>query len=63
MILNIKAKNIDMNYFKFGNGKKNMIILPGVSIKSVMESEKLVIEAYKIFSNDFTVYVFDRIYR
>ena len=61
MILNIKAKNIDMDYFKFGNGKKNMVILPGVSIKSVMESEKLVIEAYKIFSNDFTVYVFDRI--
>ena len=40
MINKVTVDNLEMEYFKFGNGNKNMIILPGVSIKSVMESEK-----------------------
>jgi pimeloyl-ACP methyl ester carboxylesterase len=60
MVLTIKNGEFEMDYFKFGNGKKNMIIIPGVSIKSVMESEEIIKNAYKLFSNDFTIYVFDR---
>ena len=58
--LNIKFDNIDMDFFKFGIGKNIMILIPGVSIKSVMESEKIIKDAYSIFKDDFTVYVFDR---
>lgn len=60
MILSVKVDNIEMEYFKFGFGNKTMILIPGVSIKSVMESEKIVSDAYSNFSPDFTVYVFDR---
>ena len=60
MILMIEKDNVKMEYFKFGSGNKTMILLPGVSIKSVMESEMIVSNAYSNFSKDFTVYVFDR---
>lgn len=56
----VEVDDIKMNYFKFGNGHKNLIIIPGVSIRTVMEFRDAIIEQYKIFHNDFSVYVFDR---
>ncbi len=61
MINLYKDNKIEMNYFTFGNGNKNMIIIPGVSVQSVMKSEDLIVDAYKLFNKEFTVYVFDRI--
>ena len=61
MISSVKTKDIKMDYFKFGNGNRIMVIIPGVSIKSVMESESIIVNNYKMFENDFTIYVFDRI--
>ncbi len=60
MILTCKINNLEMDYFKYGNGDKTIVMIPGVSIKSVMESEKIVADAYKIFNDEFTTYVFDR---
>jgi pimeloyl-ACP methyl ester carboxylesterase len=37
-----------------------MVILPGLSVQSVMNSAMIVANGYKLFSADFTVYVFDR---
>lgn len=49
-----------MQYCRFGSGKKNFVMLPGLSIKSVMLSEEAVASAYDLFSEDYTVYLFDR---
>lgn len=56
----VKTDAFSMDYFKFGHGKKIFVILPGVSVQSVMGSAELVAEAYKLFADEFTVYVFDR---
>ena len=49
-----------MDYFSFGRGKKTFVILPGLSIQSVMGAAGAVEAGYAAFSEDFTVYVFDR---
>ena len=60
MVFKVTVDNLEMEYFKFGNGNKNMIIIPGVSIKSVMLYEDIIKEQYSIFKDEFSVYVFDR---
>lgn len=50
----------EVRYFSFGRGKRNMVILPGLSLKSVMLSAEAVASAYAAFTDEFTVYVFDR---
>ena len=49
-----------MRYFRFGSGKKTFVILPGLSITSVMDSAAAVADAYQVFGGDYTVYLFDR---
>ncbi len=49
-----------MDYFRFGHGKNILVILPGLSVQSVMPSAGAVAEAYQILTDDFTVYLFDR---
>lgn len=53
-------EKIKMDYFSFGKGKRILAIIPGLSIKSVMNSANDIVEAYNILSSDFTIYVFDR---
>jgi pimeloyl-ACP methyl ester carboxylesterase len=47
-------------YACFGSGKKALVILPGLSIKSVADSAVAVEKAYRRFEEDYTVYLFDR---
>ncbi len=49
-----------MKYIKFGSGKKNFVIIPGLSIHSIMRYEYAIKEAYKCFTDTYTVYIFDR---
>ena len=49
-----------MDYFRFGHGKENFVILPGLSVQSVMGFAESVASAYQILTDDFTVYLFDR---
>ncbi len=49
-----------MDYFKFGEGDKAMVILPGLSVQSVMGSADAIAEAFSLFTKDFTLYVIDR---
>ena len=49
-----------MEHFKFGKGEKTLVILPGLSVQSVMASAKAIEKAYELLESDFTVYVFDR---
>ena len=49
-----------MDFFKFGRGRKTLVILPGLSVQSVMLSADAIEKAYCSLENDFTIYVFDR---
>ncbi|MBP5444917.1 MAG: alpha/beta fold hydrolase [Acholeplasmatales bacterium] len=60
-IYSIKVNNKTTNYFKFGCGKNIMVIIPGLSIKSVIESKDIIINDYHTFEEEYTVYCFDRI--
>ena len=49
-----------MDYFRFGHGGDTLAILPGLSVQSVMGSADIVAESYRLLTDDFTIYVFDR---
>lgn len=49
-----------MKHIVFGSGTKNFVILPGLSVHSVMGLADAIAEAYKDFCEEYTVYVFDR---
>lgn len=56
----VRTGNFEMDYFSFGSGSKNFVILPGISLKSIMLSAPAVAAAYADFGKDFTVWTFDR---
>ena len=56
----VRTENMEMKYFRFGSGKKNFVILPGLSLKSVTESADAVAAAYQCFEKEYTVWLFDR---
>lgn len=56
----VHTDTFEMNFFRFGKGEKTMVILPGLSVQSVMGLAEAVANEYDIMANDFTVYVFDR---
>ncbi len=56
----VSVDSFDMKYFCFGNGARTMAILPGLSVQSVMGSAEAVAQEYAVFTEEFTVYVFDR---
>ena len=56
----VVTDSFTMDCFAFGRGKRNFVILPGLSIQSVMGAAEAVEAGYASFSEDYTVYVFDR---
>lgn len=59
-IAEVRTKTFVMDYAVFGSGEKSFVILPGVSLHSLMQSANAVAAAYRDFAADFTVYLFDR---
>lgn len=53
------ANDFKMQYIKFGSGDKTLVIIPGLSIKSVILAAPAIEKQYEIFSRDFTVYLFE----
>ncbi len=49
-----------MDYITFGKGTRTFVILPGLSVHSIMAVSDLVAEAYRDFAEAYTVYLFDR---
>ena len=56
----VETDSFSMDYFRFGQGDDVFVILPGLSVQSVMKYANAVADAYKLLSDDYTVYVFDR---
>lgn len=59
---NVIIGDTDMDYISFGNGDKNLIIIPGLgdSLKSVKGTAFTFSLMYRLFAKDFKVYVFSR---
>ena len=55
----VVTDSFSMNYFKFGQGEKTFVILPGISVQGVMGSAEQVALGYETMTEDFTIYVFD----
>lgn len=49
-----------MKYIRFGSGKKNYVIIPGLSVHSVLGLWKAIEESHRAFTKEYTVYLFDR---
>ena len=56
----VKKDGFEMDYCRFGQGGRNLVIIPGLSVQSVMPLAEAIADAYKELAEDFTVYVFDR---
>ncbi|SDH73744.1 Pimeloyl-ACP methyl ester carboxylesterase [Pseudobutyrivibrio sp. 49] len=58
----VKVGNTDMYYVAFGEGEKNLIVLPGLSdgLWTVKGKAFLLAGSYKHFFKDYTVYMFSR---
>ena len=59
-IQTVQTDAFSMDYFCFGEGEKTLVILPGLSVQSVMGVADAVAAAYQQLENDFRIYVFDR---
>ena len=56
----VRTDRIQMEYCRFGRGKEILVILPGLSVQSVIRSAQAVARAYQEMTEAFTVYLFDR---
>ncbi len=59
MVKTVVLENSEMDYISFGRGKKTFVILPGLSVHSVMKLADAVVAAYAAFTEEYTVYLFD----
>ncbi len=60
-IKSVQVKDCEMRYFRFGTpGAKALVVLPGLSIKSVMESADSIVGVFKALGAHLDVYVMDR---
>ena len=60
MIETVRTERFSMDFFRFGEGQKTLVILPGLSIQSVIGAADAVAEAYQTLTDRYTIYVFDR---
>ena len=56
----VRSDAFSMNFFRFGKGERTLVILPGLSVQSVMAAADAVAAAYQPLEDIFTSYVFDR---
>lgn len=46
----------ELRYFTFGRGEKNLLVIPGLSVRSIMPSAEAIAKAYEIFTPDYRVW-------
>lgn len=52
--------DVQMDYMSFGNGTKPLILIQGLSTRSIKGTAKAISVLYRIFAKDYKVYLFDR---
>ncbi len=58
--MKLPAGDTYMNVIRFGHGKKNLVMLSGISLLGLEDMGEAVAEAYRPFWDEYTVYLFDR---
>lgn len=56
----VEMDDFSMNYFKFGSGDKAFVMLPGLSVQSVMGAAQAVADGFSMATDEYTIYVIDR---
>ena len=49
-----------MEYFRFGKGDRPLVILPGISVRSVLVDAKVIADQYRDMAEIFNIFVMDR---
>lgn len=57
----VKNDRFEMEYIRFGHGSKVLVIIPGVSLKPMALSAEAVRDGFWSFTDEYTVFLFDRI--
>ena len=60
LVQTVKTATCETDWFRFGSGKKSLVVLPGLSVQSVTDFAQQIANDYAALASDFTVYVFDR---
>ena len=65
MIYNVKEhrlnfQDVQMDYITFGKGTKPLVMIPGLSTRSINGAAVSLAYMYRIFAKDYKVYLFDR---
>lgn len=58
--LTLKIGTTEMDYVTFGNGTKPLVMIPGLNVRGVKGAAASLAHMYRLFSEEFKVYVFDR---
>ena len=56
----VDTGSFSMDYLRFGDGGEPLVILPGLSVQSVMGVAESVVEAYRPLTRNFTIYLLDQ---
>ena len=56
----VQTEQFSMNYCRFGQGKRELVILPGLSVQPVLAAGDAIAEAYRLLAKDFTLVLFER---
>ena len=56
----LEIQDIQMNYITFGKGEKSLILIQGLSTRSIKGVAFSVAYMYRMFARDYKVYLFDR---
>lgn len=56
----VKTESFLMNYCRFGQGRETLVIVPGLSVQSVLGFAEAIAESYQALADGFTIYVLDR---
>lgn len=56
----LEIQDMQMNYITFGKGTKPLILIQGLSTRSIKGAAFLLAYMYRIFAKDYKIYMFDR---
>ncbi|MDO5442254.1 MAG: alpha/beta hydrolase [Bacteroidia bacterium] len=57
----VLTERFEMDYISFGSGPGTLVLIPGMSLRSVLLQREAVAGVYKPFWDRYTIYLFDRV--
>ena len=56
----IRTERAETDYAVFGEGPRTFVMIPGISLRRILKAAPAIEAAFRLFSKDYTVYLFDR---